>query len=66
VSRPPEYGPGVVVEEPPAKGRVDLVVEDLLELSRRTGCQVVSRKASWAQDEDHRRVLAVINFPQAR
>jgi 2-haloacid dehalogenase len=39
VSRPLEYGPGVVVEEPPAKGRFDLMVEDLLELSR---------KGSWA------------------
>jgi 2-haloacid dehalogenase len=37
VSRPLEYGPGVVVEEPPAKGRFDLMVEDLLELSRRAG-----------------------------
>jgi 2-haloacid dehalogenase len=50
VSRPLEYGPGVaercvrlqslgvVVEEPPAKERVDLMVEDLLELSRCAGC----------------------------
>jgi FMN phosphatase YigB (HAD superfamily) len=50
VSRPLEYGPdvaercvrlqslGVVVEESPAKGRVDLMVEDLLELSRCAGC----------------------------
>jgi hypothetical protein len=29
VSRPLEYGPGVVVEEPLAKGRFDLMVEDL-------------------------------------
>src|SRR5271167_1726398 len=38
VSRPLEYGPGVVVEEPPAKERFDLVVEDLLELSRCAAC----------------------------
>ena len=38
VSRPLEYGPGVVVEAPPEKGRFTLRVEDLLELSRVAGC----------------------------
>ena len=38
VSRPLEYGPGVVVEAPPEKGRFTLRVEDLLELSRIAGC----------------------------
>jgi 2-haloacid dehalogenase len=38
VSRPLEYGPGVVVEAPPPDGRFNLMVEDLLELSRIAGC----------------------------
>jgi 2-haloacid dehalogenase len=38
VSRTPGVRSGVAVEEPPAKGRFDLMVEDLLELSRRAGC----------------------------
>ncbi|HTQ23042.1 haloacid dehalogenase type II [Mycobacterium sp.] len=33
VSRPLEYGAGVVVEQPPAKGDFDLMVGDLLELA---------------------------------
>ena len=38
VSRPLEYGPGVVVEDPPAPGRFDLMVGDLLELAAVMGC----------------------------
>ena len=38
VSRPLEYGPGVVIEEPPEEGRFDLMVNDLVELSRTVGC----------------------------
>jgi 2-haloacid dehalogenase len=33
VSRPLEYGAGVVVEQPPAEGDFDLMVGDLLELA---------------------------------
>jgi 2-haloacid dehalogenase len=38
VSRPLEYGAGVVVEQPPAEGDVDLMVGDLLELATVMGC----------------------------
>lgn len=38
VSRPLEYGPGIVVEETPADGRFDLMVGDLLELAAVMGC----------------------------
>jgi 2-haloacid dehalogenase len=38
VSRPLEYGHGVVVETPPRQGRFDHMVKDLLELSRIAGC----------------------------
>jgi 2-haloacid dehalogenase len=38
VSRPLEYGVGVVVEQPPAEGDVDLKVGDLLELATIMGC----------------------------
>jgi hypothetical protein len=33
VSRPLEYGAGVVVEQPPAEGDFDLMVGDLMELA---------------------------------
>jgi 2-haloacid dehalogenase len=39
VSRPLEYGAGVVVEPVPAEGDVDLMVGDLLELATVLGCQ---------------------------
>jgi len=38
VSRPLEYGSGVVVEDSPEEGRFTLRVQDLLELSRIAGC----------------------------
>jgi 2-haloacid dehalogenase len=37
-SRPLEYGAGVVVEQAPAEGDVDLRVSDLLELATVLGC----------------------------
>ena len=39
VSRPLEYGAGVVVEQPPAEGNVDWMVADLLELATVMGCK---------------------------
>jgi len=33
-----EYGAGLVVEQPPAKGDVDVLVGDLLELATVMGC----------------------------
>ncbi|MBV9730565.1 MAG: haloacid dehalogenase type II [Pseudonocardiales bacterium] len=39
VSRPLEYGAGVVVEQPPAQGDVDFMVGDLLELATAMGCE---------------------------
>jgi 2-haloacid dehalogenase len=41
VSRPLEYGAGVVVEQPPAEGDFDLMVGDLLELATVMGCQAL-------------------------
>jgi len=41
VSRPLEYGAGVVVEQPPAEGDFDLMVADLLELATVMGCEVL-------------------------
>jgi 2-haloacid dehalogenase len=38
VSRPLEYGPDRVVEKPPATGRFDLMVGDLIELAAELGC----------------------------
>jgi 2-haloacid dehalogenase len=38
VSRPLEYGAGVVVEQTPAEGDVDVMVGDLLELATVMGC----------------------------
>ena len=38
VSRPLEYGAGVVVEQPPAEGDVDVMVGDLQELATVMGC----------------------------
>ena len=38
VSRPLEYGAGLVVEQPPTKGDVDVLVGDLLELATVMGC----------------------------
>jgi 2-haloacid dehalogenase len=38
VSRPLEYGQGRVIEKAPEPGRFDLMVQDLLELARLTGC----------------------------
>jgi 2-haloacid dehalogenase len=38
ISRPLEYGAGVVVEEPPAPGRFDLMVGDMLELATVLDC----------------------------
>jgi 2-haloacid dehalogenase len=35
VSRPLEYGAGVVVEQPPSPGQVDLIVDDLVDLAAR-------------------------------
>jgi 2-haloacid dehalogenase len=43
VSRPLEYGAGVVVEQPPAEGDVDLMVADLLELATVMGCEAPQR-----------------------
>jgi 2-haloacid dehalogenase len=40
VSRPLEYG-GVVVEQPPAEGDVDVTVGDLLELATVMGCEAL-------------------------
>jgi hypothetical protein len=37
-SRPLKYGAGVVVQQPPAAGDVDLMVDDLLELATVMGC----------------------------
>jgi 2-haloacid dehalogenase len=39
VSRPLEYGAGLVVEQPPAEGDVDLMVGDLVELATVLGCE---------------------------
>jgi 2-haloacid dehalogenase len=39
VSRPLEYGAGVVVEQPPADGAFDVMVDDLLELATVMGCE---------------------------
>jgi len=41
VSRPLEYGAGVVVEQPPAEGDFDLMVGDLLELATVMGCEAL-------------------------
>jgi 2-haloacid dehalogenase len=38
VSRPLEYGPGRVVEKPPAAGRFDVTAGDLLQLAAVLGC----------------------------
>jgi 2-haloacid dehalogenase len=39
VSRPLEYGAGVVVEQVPAEGHFDVMVSDLLELATVMGCE---------------------------
>jgi 2-haloacid dehalogenase len=39
VSRPLEYGAGVVVEKPPAEGDADLMAADLVELATVMGCE---------------------------
>ena len=41
VSRPLEYGAGVVVEQPPADGAFDVMVDDLLELAAVMGCEAL-------------------------
>ena len=41
VSRPLEYGAGVVVEQPPADGAFDVMVDDLLELATVMGCEAL-------------------------
>ena len=41
VSRPLEYGEGVVVEQPPAEGDFDVMVGDLLELATVMGCEAL-------------------------
>ena len=41
VSRPLEYGAGVVAEQPPAEGDFDLMVGDLLELATFMGCEAL-------------------------
>jgi len=41
VSRPLEYGEGVVVEQEPAEGDFDVMVGDLLELATALGCEVL-------------------------
>lgn len=38
VSRPLEYGPEAMLDEPPRPGRYDLMVSDLLELAAAMGC----------------------------
>ena len=39
VSRPMEYGPGVVVEQEPAEGDFDVMVGDLVELATAMRCE---------------------------
>jgi 2-haloacid dehalogenase len=41
VSRPLEYGAGVVVEQTPSEGDFDLMVSDLLELATVMGCEAL-------------------------
>jgi 2-haloacid dehalogenase len=41
VSRPLEYGTGVVVEQPPADGAFDVMVGDLVELAAVMGCEAL-------------------------
>jgi len=43
VSRPVEYG-GLVVEQPPAEGAVDVMVADLLELATVMGCEAPNNR----------------------
>lgn len=41
VSRPLEYGAGVVVEQTPSEGDFDLMVDDLMELATVMGCEAL-------------------------